>query len=312
MLSDAEFATEFEREGPYALARRLKRDVRNIYRQRVRVEHKLGRQLTVPKKRNGSVRQGIEHPHRVHLEVQSGTVLIGADAHYWPGKATTAHRAFVKLCKELEPAAVIMNGDAFDGARVSRHAPIGWEKRPEVIQELEAVQERLGEIELATKARLIWPLGNHDGRFETRLATVAPEYAHIHGMHLKDHVGGRWEPCWAAWINSEVVVKHRYKGGIHAAYNNTMGAGKSIITGHLHRGVVTPFSDYGGTRYGVDLPCLADPYGDQFLDYTEDNPRNQRAGFCVLTFRSGVLLPPELAFVHDADHIAFRGELIRV
>ena len=111
---------------------------------------------------------------------------------------------------------------------------------------------------------MVWTLGNHDGRFETRLATVAREYAELHGVSLKDHFPA-WGACWAAWINNDVVVKHRYKGGVHATHNNTMWAGKTIVTGHLHSAKVTPFDDYDGTRYGVDCGCLADPYGDQFL-----------------------------------------------
>jgi hypothetical protein len=92
----------------------------------------------------------------------------------------------------------------------------------------------LSEIEkVAPKARRIWTLGNHDSRFETRLATVAPEYANVHGVHLKDNFP-LWEPCWATFINSDVVVKHRFKSGLHAPHNNTMWAGRTIVTGHLH------------------------------------------------------------------------------
>jgi len=135
------------------------------------------------------------HPSRIQITVPNGTVLIGSDGHYWPGPASTAHRAFVAFIKELKPKAVIYNGDSFDGARISRHPPIGWESRPTVIDEIEACRERLGEIEAsAGRARKIHTLGNHDGRFETRLAQVAPEFARIKGFHLKDHFP-RWEPC---------------------------------------------------------------------------------------------------------------------
>ena len=107
------------------------------------------------------------------------------------------------------------------------------------------------------------------------------------------------------------MVKHRYKGGLHATHNNTASAGKTMITGHLHSAKVTPYTDYTGTRYGVDTGCIADPWGPQF-EYMEDNPRNWRSGFCVLTFHKGKLLQPQLALVHDPDHIDFQGALIRV
>lgn len=309
-VSDADFIDIFKRLGAARTAKRLGITERNAYARRSSIERRTRHQINAPHQR--TTRHDISHPHRIELDIKDGIVLVGGDGHYWPGPASTAHRAFVKFCKDLKPKAVIMNGDAFDGANISRHPPIGWENNPAVQDELEAVQERLGEIERATfKARKIWTLGNHDGRFETRLATVAPEYARIHGFHLKDFFP-HWEASWSCWINGDVVVKHRYKGGIHATHNNTLAAGKSIITNHLHSLKVTPYDDYNGTRFGVDTGCLADPNGPQFVDYTEDNPKNQRSGFVVLTFRNGRLLWPEIVSVFDKDSVEFRGEVIRV
>jgi hypothetical protein len=276
------------------------------------LETKIGRQIRAPLR---TTRLGSDHPGRICFDVKDGIVLVGGDGHYWNGPASTAHRAFVKFCKKFrrDLKAVVMNGDAFDGATISRHPPIGWENRPSVVDELEAVKERLGEIVAAAPtARKIWPLGNHDARFETRLAMVAPEYARVYGFHLKDHVPD-WESCWSCWINDDVVIKHRGpKGGVHATHNNTIAAGKTMVTNHLHSLKVTPYDDYNGTRFGVDTGTLADPNGPQFLDYSEDNPKNHRSGFAVLTFRRGVLMWPEIVAVFDKDHVQFRGELIKV
>lgn len=251
-----------------------------------------------------------EFPHRQHIDIADGHVLVGSDAHYWPGIVTTAHRAFVKFCRDLKPKAVILNGDILDGARASRHAPIGWEKRPELVDEIEACKARLFEIEKVTRgARRIWTLGNHDARFETRLATVAPEYARINGVHLKDHFPD-WTGCWSAWINDDTVVKHRFKAGIHAPWNNTMWAGRTIVTGHLHSQKVHPLSDYNGTRWGVDTGALAEPHGPQFTDYTEDSPVNWRSGFGVLTYWKGQLLTPELVRVLEDGLVEFRGKVL--
>jgi hypothetical protein len=207
---------------------------------------------------------------------------------------------------------VVCNGDAIDGASISRHPPIGWESCPTVKEELETCQERLGEIVNASReAAHVHLLGNHDARFETRLAQVAPEFKDVHGIHLQDHLPG-WECGWSLFINDDVVIKHRFKGGSHAPYNNTITAGLSTVTGHLHSAKVTPFTDYRGTRYGVDTGCLADTYHDAFQGYLEDNPRDWRAGFCVLTFVDGSLLMPELVLVWDRNHVQFRGEIIEV
>ena len=255
----------------------------------------------------------IVHPQRHSLEIENGVVLIFGDAHYWPDRISTAHRALVAACRKFgrELRAVICNGDALDGATISRFPPQNWEDRPTLKTEMEACQARLGEIEQASgHVERVWNFGNHDQRYESRLAQAVPEYANIDGVHLKDHFP-LWEPAWSTWINDDVVIKHRFKGGIHAGFNNVKDSGKSMVTHHLHKGIVSPFSDYNGTRYGVDSPCLADPYGPQF-DYSEDNPRNHRSGFVVLTFWRGRLLAPEMALVMDDGIVDFRGQVWEV
>lgn len=317
-VSERDLIGLIESIGTEPAARRLGMSAATLAARRRRIEARTGRAIVPPDKRTNRVK--VDHPERVHLSVKTGVVLVGSDAHFWPGDDSPAFRGFVKFVKEMRPVAVIMNGDAFDGASISRHPPIGWAEQPTVQQEIEACQEALSRIEKAkpVKCKLIWSLGNHDARFETRIATVAPEYAKVHGAALQDHFPA-WEPCWSTWINfntadqnSGVVVKHRFKGGIHAPHNNTLWAGTTMVTGHLHSAKVQPISDYRGTRYGVDTGCLADSYGRQFRDYTEDNPRNWRSGFCVLTFKDGALLQPELVLAWDENTVQFRGELIRV
>lgn len=251
-------------------------------------------------------------PQRAFLKIKNGAVMVGSDMHYWPGVRSAAHRGFVTLAKRLKPAAVIANGDVIDGSTISRHPPIGWEGRPAVIDELTVAQDRLDEIRMVTpKAYHVWNLGNHDARFETRLAMVAPEYKHVKGVHLRDHFP-EWEPAWSTWINDDVVVKHRFKGGTHAGHNNTLWAGKTMVTGHLHQLSVVPVTDYHGTRWGVQTGTMAQAFGPQFVDYTEDNPVNWVSGFVVLEFKDGQLLWPDVAYVLDQDHIAFRGQVIKV
>ena len=311
-VSDADFVRRFEEAGPSKLAKELGSPVASVYRRRTNLEAKFNRQITGPDHRNRT-RSNIAHPHRIQVEVESGIVLVGSDAHIWPGELSPMFRAFAKFAKDMTPAVVVMNGDAFDGASISQHPPIGWATLPTVQEEIESCQEALSLIERAVprKTRKIWSLGNHDARFETKIATVAPEFAKVEGTSLRDHFP-MWEPCWGTWINDSVVIKHRFKGGIHAPHNNTMWSGKTMVTGHLHSAKVQPFSDYNGTRYGVDTGCLAEPYADAFRDYTEDNPRNWRSGFCVLTFKNGELLQPELVLSWGDNAVQFRGEIMKV
>lgn len=310
-VDDDTFVDVVEKNGVAGASRIIGMSQRAINRRRRNLEIRLKRPIKVPdaRCRNKDLEQ---HPARVHIAVENGVVLIGSDSHYYPGIISPAHRAFVKFCRELRPVVVIKNGDEIDGSSISRFPPIGWENRPRVVDEIEATSDRLDEIFKASSgAKHLWPLGNHDARYETRLATVAPEYAKIHGMHLKDHFPG-WHPCWSVWINDDVVVKHRYKGGVHATRNNTLNAGKTMITGHLHSLKVTPLSDYNGTRWGVDCGTMADPYGPQFRDYCEDNPVDWRQGFVVLTFFKGRLMWPEVVHVIDDEHVEFRGKVYSV
>lgn len=315
VLDDANFIRMFEEMGAAKMAVVLGMNAEGISRRRLRLEGHINRQIVSPvtPRNNVQTRVGVAHPGRVEHDVRNGIVLVASDAHYWPGAPSVMHRALVWACKEYKPALVIMNGDVVDMAAVSRHPPIGWETQPTVQSEIETAQDRLHEIASAClpHTQKVWTLGNHDGRFETRLATVAPEYAKVHGVHLRDHFP-LWEPCWSTWINDSVVVKHRFKGGDHATFNNTIKAGKSMVTGHLHSAQVRPFTDYNGTRFGVDAGCVADTTHRAFVDYTEDNPKNWISAFAKLTFRDGVLLWPELVVKWDEHSVQFRGEIVAV
>jgi hypothetical protein len=124
-------------------------------------------------------------------------------------------------------------------------------------------------------------------------------------VSLFDYFPG-WKTCWRIDVNDDLVIKHRWSGGIHSNFNNVLKSGKSIVTGHLHMLKVSPFSDFNGRRWGVDSGTLAEPYGDQFT-YTEMNPVNWCSGFAVLTIKDGMLLPPELCEVLNGVAY-FRGE----
>jgi len=294
-------------KSPTEVAKHLELTVRGVTARMQRMEERGVRFEVVSKSSRRHVPD--TNPARINQEISSGIILVGSDAHYFPDNITVAHKAFVRLARELKPSIVVMNGDVFDGATISRWPRIGWDKKPTVKDELRACQERLTEIEdAAPRASKIWPLGNHDARFETRLAAQAPEYEGIKGFQLRNHFPA-WKGCWSFFVNENTVIKHRFKGGIHATHNNTLWAGRTIVTGHLHSLKCTPLSDYAGTRYGVDTGTMADVYGEQTVDYTEDNPVNWRSGCAVLTYHNGFLLPPELCEVTPLGAV-FRGRIL--
>ena len=291
--------------------------IRNVFARRRRIEQKYDISLTAQKAQIEERTQTRikHHEAKVDFKIKNGVVMVGGDCHYWPGPATTAHRGFVSLCRQLKPQAVVMNGDVFDGSSISRFPSIGWQSVPEVRQELDAVDERLKEIEEAARgAKRFWTAGNHDLRFESRLATLAPQYRGIDGIELHYHFP-QWTPCWLVDVNdTDTIIRHREKGGIHAAYRNTLEGGVTMVTGHDHIADVKPYKDYKGkTRYGVRAGMMADSASDrQFRDYLEGRQPNWHSGFCVLTWKDGELLMPELCLKWDDNHVQFRGEVLKV
>jgi hypothetical protein len=305
-VSDKEFWAAYKRnQSPTAMSLMLGISIRNII-------DRLRRAGIPPLPMSAEARaHAMSNVGRVSTALDNGKVVIFSDAHYWPGYISTAHRALLQVIKTEKPAIVVCNGDAFDGAQISRYGRNQWSHAPSVVEELKAVKERLGEVEKAAKgAKLFWPLGNHDSRFETALSNKVSEFEGVEGFHLKDHFP-LWSPCWSLFINDDIVIKHRIRGGIHATRNNTLAAGRTTVTGHLHQLKVTPFADYNGNRYGIDCGTLADPYGPQFA-YAEDNPQDWRSGFIVLSIRDGKLLHPLIAQVRSEGEVEYKGEIIQV
>lgn len=316
-LSDDEFIAAWKRANgsPKVVADITSLDIRAVYRRRAALAKKGVVLETIPSGNAGSTNTGWRDVGRAYRRVNewsadTGTVIVFSDAHWWPDQPkSTAHLALLEIIKELKPIGVIANGDLFDGARVSRHAPLGWSELPTVKQEMEVCEDYLHEIHAASNPRrcsFFWNVGNHDQRFDRMLVQNASEYEGVI-PRLEDKFP-RWEFAMSVDINGHTMVKHRYHNGIHAGFNNTVKSGRNIVTGHLHRLLVTPWADYNGRRYGVDTGTLSDTLAPQF-DYAENNPSPHTSGFAVLTFKDGMLLPPELVECIQGSAY-FRGQQV--
>jgi hypothetical protein len=310
--SDEEFIALFkEHRSPKILSTILGVAERNIIKRRDVLERKY--EILLQSNTNRGVPKFIMPENRVEAsyDLKNGVVLVGSDCHYNPNYISTAHKAFVHFTKQLKPNMVILNGDLFDFAQVSQHNRIGYQKHPTVQEELEEVQARLGDIEAVRPAGCILHrnIGNHDLRFDGKLSNVLPQYEGVKGMCLADHLYG-WSYGWSVRINNNTMVKHRWHNGIHAVYNNILKGGMSMVTGHLHSLKVTPWTNYTGDMYGVDTGMMAAVKDEQFL-YHENSSVNWRAGFAVLTYINGHLMPPELVQVINEDEglVFFRGQL---
>lgn len=309
--TDDEFIQIIRTLGPSRATKILGCNERNVYARKARLEEKLGHSITGPE----IVR--LVYPGRVHLEIKNGIVLVGGDAHIWPGPASTAMRAFKKFCDDLKPTAVILNGDVLDFPRISRH-PQNWESAPDPQEEIEAAQDYLSDIVQACsrKTQRIWCIGNHDQRFEGMIANTLPQYRGVKGVHLADHFPA-WSKAMSCMINEgtsgATIVKHVPKGGgINATRGFTLNGGINTVHNHLHAQNVRPLSDYHShDRYGVDTGMLADKEHKAF-GYAQDAPLDWRSGFAVLTYRDGILMPPELVTKMSPNTVWFRGALHKV
>lgn len=255
------------------------RNVRQCYRYRRQAEEMLGISLPPPNPENRAYTPRTAERYQLDHEY---TIVPFSDAHFWPRETSPAFYILLQIIEEIQPEVIINGGDSFDGATISRHPPIGWENPPTLIEELETNKEHLCMIaEASPESDLFWVEGNHDKRFEAYLSKQAPQFRDMPGSTL-DQLFPDWKINNSVFFNENLMIKHRWHGGVHTAYNNVLKAGRSIATGHTHRLTCREFTDLNGTRYGIEMGTLADIYGPQFK-YTEDNPVNWQQGFPVLT-----------------------------
>lgn len=254
----------------------------------------------------------------LELTIKDSVMVMYSDAHFWPGLDSCANRALLKLLPEIRPNYVWDLGDSLDAASVSRHPPSGWTDMPRLAVELEAMLAAKRKIKAVSKGATHAMIhSNHAARFDKYFAMNASEAKGIRGTRLRDHVE---EPIYLrVIINGHTLLIHGMRFGIHAQYNNVQMAHISTISGHLHAQQVRPRTTLskvnGGTNtiYGVDVGTLASVDGPQF-DYRLGTPSDWRSGFAVITFKDGILMPPEFCTVIDEDKelVFFRGKAVNL
>jgi len=238
------------------------------------------------------------------IELKSGSVLIGGDLHIWPGQEPAMWNAFCKIAWRLKPQVIVLNGDIIDGARVSRHGALLGQQAPKVNDEVIAAQKLLGMLPNAQHK--IWTMGNHDIRVDNYLANQASELEDYAGK-LSDRFPN-YKFCYAVVVN-EVEIRHRFRGGIHSAWNNALHSGVTIVTGHTHQLQVTAVRNRHGSHWGIEGGMLADPNSKQF-EYAEGAPSRAQEGFVVLSFdEDGKVMPPELCEM-VRGYPVFRGQKV--
>jgi len=300
----------YEHGSSYKVGKVLGIDPTSVIQRRKWIEEQL--QVELPKGRP-EVWRAQAHRRHIDWEIENGSIIIGGDAHCWPEIFGVAMTGFVDFSRRFKPEYTIINGDGLDGAQISRHPRMGWDQRPKVVEELEATKDFYDQILKANpNSKRKRTRGNHDARFDNLFSNRTPEAEGIFGTCLQDHLPG-WEEVMSITVNNECVIQHRYRGGIHAIYNNVRDFGCHIITSHRHQQEVKPLTNYMGTWWGADTGCLA-PIDHPAFDYTElKRPPNWRSGFLMLTFSKYKLMPPEPAFVlnEERGELYFRGNTFK-
>jgi len=244
------------------------------------------------------------YPKIIQVEMAGKTALIGGDAHIWPGPVSTMWKAFCTVAKKVRPDCIVLNGDILDGARVSRHAGVLGSKAPKISAEIDACHDWLKMLPLAKHTH--WTIGNHDMRVDNYLANNAPELEDYAGR-LRDRFPN-WQFSYSVMLN-DVEVRHRFRGGIHATWNNALHAGLTIVTNHTHQLQVYAVRNRNGSHWGIETGMLGDPQSPAF-EYTEGAPSRAVEGFVLLTFDDeGHLLPPEFCEMIRGRPV-FRGQYL--
>lgn len=228
------------------------------------------------------------YPKALHETGEGLKVLVGGDAHLWNKDLPTMCKAFIAIAKKVKPDIIVLNGDIIDGARVSSHRKFLGVSHPSVAEEIEAARFFMSKLPLSS--RIYWTIGNHDQRVDFYLANAAPELEDYAGR-LSDRFP-QAQFCYALFVNG-VEIRHRFRGGIHAGWNNALHTGTSTVTNHTHQLQLTAVRNRNGTHWGIETGMLADPESPAF-EYTEGTQSRAHQGFVLLSFdEEGFLMPPE-------------------
>lgn len=253
---------------------------RYTYLRRDMAQKALGISLSAAPKDTHSMMPRLDH---AVIRGEEFRVLVVSDWHIWPGYHSRAEEALWAVLAREAFDVVVLNGDVTDQPQISRHGPGRGIQPPKLIDELAEAQTRVADLVKLVRKRnrqvqLLWVFGNHDIRLWRYLATNAADAADLvtFEAYFPD-----WEFAQSIDINEVCVIKHRWHGGIHAAYNNALRSGATLVTGDTHRLSCTRWSDYTGVRYGVETGMLADPRGPQF-QYVDNNPVNWCPGWAEL------------------------------
>ena len=153
------------------------------------------------------------------------------------------------------PKCVIIIGDFLDMYSVSAHSK-DPKRKLSLLDEIEAANRRLDEIQSRAGSHVTFVEGNHEDRLRRYIWDKAPELdgvTTVRGGLRLDERGWRFIPYRDYYRLGRVTYTHDIgRAGINAARQSLLDYGGNLVFGHSHRGAVV----YQGEAKGASHFCM--------------------------------------------------------
>lgn len=258
-------------------------------------------------------------------------VLVGSDFHS-QFVDPLALEVFLAVAKDVQPDAVVLNGDVLDFPQVSRFTHMPGAGNLSLQDEIDFTRDRILRRvrEAAPDAAIIWTIGNHEHRLVRYLADTAPALAELRSLSWTellavDELG--IEMCFGgnfmaptqrqrsdnyrrrthAVLYDCMVVTHGHSIAANAPVVEARRWGMAGTSGHTHR----PQVHWLPTAACPTLSWTSTPMMAGYAvgkDYV-DGPSAWTMGFGLFTVDAGRgIVSPHLVPVYD-DFATFAGRV---
>lgn len=224
-------------------------------------------------------------------EISQSRVLIISDLHF-PYQNNEAIEVAINYGVEKDVNCILINGDLFDFATISRHEK-DWKFRP-VVDEVNAVKQFFDYLkDRLPNARIVFKEGNHDERFEKWAFQKVPEFQKLDVLKLSsilkltergiEHVTDK-RPVKLG----KLTVLHGHElngsGGVNPARATFLKTIDNVLIGHCHRSSQHTEPTLGGdVIVTTSIGCLCGLYPM----FARVNKWNHGFGYVDLDVKTG-------------------------
>jgi len=176
------------------------------------------------------------------FEVKHSRILVISDLHF-PYQDNKAIELALKYGEKNKMDCILINGDLFDFATISRHEK-DWRHRS-LVDEIDTVKEFFDYLQHRfPNVKIVFKEGNHDERFDKWLFHKSPEFFDVSGLTLKDvlklNEKGIDYVCDRLPVKiGKLLVLHGHElngsGGVNPARATFLKTIANVVIGHCHR-----------------------------------------------------------------------------